>query len=115
MEEIRMVRNAATRVPSATPSHGAARPSGTDDLRTLVDVDPVDFCYRASKALQGINLKVPEKRVTAFIGPSGCGKSTLLRCFNRMNDLIDHARMEGHIAFEGRDLTAPETAPAALR
>jgi phosphate transport system ATP-binding protein len=38
-----------------------------------------------------IYLQIPEKRVTAFIGPSGCGKSTLLRCFNRMNDLIDHA------------------------
>ncbi len=60
---------------------------------TLIDVKDVDFYYGSHKALHGISLKIPEKRVTAFIGPSGCGKSTLLRCLNRMNDLIDGARL----------------------
>src|ERR1700753_2238343 len=116
MEEIRMVRNAATRAPSATPSRGGARRAGTDELRTLVEVDQVDFCYRASKALQGINLKVPEKRVTAFIGPSGCGKSTLLRCFNRMNDLIDHAKVTaGEIRIDGMNINSSEVDVTELR
>src|ERR1700739_4600955 len=62
-------------------------------VRMMIEVDNVDFHYGKSRALHGINLKIPEKKVTAFIGPSGCGKSTLLRCFNRMNDLLDHARV----------------------
>src|SRR5580704_10147703 len=61
--------------------------------RTMIEVEGVDFHYGKTKALHGINLKIPERKVTAFIGPSGCGKSTLLRCFNRMNDLLDHARV----------------------
>jgi phosphate transport system ATP-binding protein len=84
--------------------------------RNLIEVDGVDFCYGKSKALHGINLKVPEKRVTAFIGPSGCGKSTLLRCLNRMNDLIDHARVTaGTIKIEGTDINAPEVDVIELR
>src|SRR5437773_51516 len=71
-------------------------------VRTMIEVDNVDFHYGKSRALHGINLKIPEKKVTAFIGPSGCGKSTLLRCFNRMNDLLDHARVTaGAINIEG--------------
>ncbi len=84
--------------------------------RTMIDVDGVDFHYGKTKALHGINLKIPEKQVTAFIGPSGCGKSTLLRCFNRMNDLIDHARItDGSIKMEGVDINAPEVDVIELR
>jgi phosphate transport system ATP-binding protein len=56
-----------------------------------------------------ITMDVPERQVTAFIGPSGCGKSTLLRCLNRMNDLIDSARITGTIRVKGRDIYAPGT------
>jgi ABC-type nitrate/sulfonate/bicarbonate transport system ATPase subunit len=62
------------------------RASPAETTRTIIDVAQVDFHYRASKALHAINLRIPEKKVTAFIGPSGCGASTLLRCFKRMND-----------------------------
>jgi phosphate transport system ATP-binding protein len=56
------------------------------------------FLYYGSKmALNNISIKIPEKKVTAFIGPSGCGKSTFLRSLNRMNDLIDNVRIEGNI------------------
>ena len=59
--------------------------------------------------LHGINLKIEQQKVTAFIGPSGCGKSTLLRCFNRMNDLIDHARVTvGSINIHGVNINALE-------
>jgi phosphate transport system ATP-binding protein len=76
--------------------------------RTIIDVETVDFSYGKSKALHGITLKIPEKKVTAFIGPSGCGKSTLLRCFNRMNDLLDNARVTaGSIKIDGVDINQP--------
>lgn len=71
--------------------------------------------YGPSLALRDINIAIPRHQITALIGPSGCGKSSLLRCFNRMNDLIPGARMEGEITFDGVDLAAPEVDPVALR
>ncbi len=59
----------------------------------MINVDDVDFCYGTHQVLFDVNLEIPPRAVTAFIGPSGCGKTTLLRCFNRMNDLIDGARI----------------------
>jgi phosphate transport system ATP-binding protein len=86
------------------------------DMRTMIDVENVDFHYGKSRALHGINLKIPEKKVTAFIGPSGCGKSTLLRCFNRMNDLVDRARVTaGAINIEGVNINAPGVDVIELR
>lgn len=61
----------------------------------IIKVRNFDFAYGDSQALFDINMNIREKEVTAFIGPSGCGKSTFLRCFNRMNDLIDIARIKG--------------------
>jgi phosphate transport system ATP-binding protein len=71
--------------------------------------------YGPALALKQVDIDIPRNQITALIGPSGCGKSTLLRCFNRMNDLIPGARMEGDIQFEGQDLNAAETDPVALR
>jgi phosphate transport system ATP-binding protein len=86
------------------------------EARTMIEVEGVDFHYGKTKALHGINLKIPEKRVTAFIGPSGCGKSTLLRCFNRMNDLIDYARVTaGTIKIEDVNINTPEVDVIELR
>jgi phosphate transport system ATP-binding protein len=86
------------------------------ETRTMIEVEGVDFHYGKTKALHGINLKIPEKRVTAFIGPSGCGKSTLLRCFNRMNDLIDYARVTaGTIKIEDVNINTPEVDVIELR
>jgi phosphate transport system ATP-binding protein len=61
----------------------------------------LDFYYGRFKALESINLEIPERRVTALIGPSGCGKSTFLRCLNRMNDLIAGTRTEGAVLLDG--------------
>jgi phosphate transport system ATP-binding protein len=84
--------------------------------QTIIDVEGVDFHYGPTKALHGINLQIPEKKVTAFIGPSGCGKSTLLRCFNRMNDLIDRARVTaGAINIEGVNINGPDVDVIQLR
>jgi phosphate transport system ATP-binding protein len=99
--------------PSAVPSVDGGVPEGT---RTIIDVKNVDFHYGRSQALFGVNLKIPQRRVTAFIGPSGCGKSTLLRCCNRMNDLLDHARISaGSIEIENVDINSPEVDVIELR
>ena len=60
--------------------------------------------YGDKVALAPTNLDLPEKRVTAFIGPSGCGKSTFLRCLNRMNDLIEGAKVSGEVILDGADI-----------
>jgi len=99
--------------PSAVPSIDRGISEGT---RTVIEVKDVDFHYGSSQALFEINLKIPEKRVTAFIGPSGCGKSTLLRCCNRMNDLVDRARITaGSIQIENVDINSPEVDVIELR
>jgi phosphate transport system ATP-binding protein len=66
-----------------------------------INLSNVDFYYGPKQALYDVTMTIPEKRVTAFIGPSGCGKSTLLRCFNRMNDLVDGARLAGNLTLDG--------------
>ena len=82
----------------------------------MINVDDVDFCYGAHQVLFDVNLEIPPRAVTAFIGPSGCGKTTLLRCFNRMNDLIDGARISaGRVRLEGQDIYAPEVDVVDLR
>jgi phosphate transport system ATP-binding protein len=84
--------------------------------KPVIEVENVDFHYGAAKALHGINFSIPEKKVTAFIGPSGCGKSTLLRCLNRMNDLIDHAKVtSGEIRIGGVNINAPSVDVIELR
>ena len=83
---------------------------------TLIDIEHVDFFYGATQALADINLKIDDKKVTAFIGPSGCGKSTLLRCLNRMNDLIDGTRVaKGTIKIRGVDIYQPDVDVIELR
>ncbi len=75
----------------------------------------VNMFYGAFQALQGVNVDMYDRKVTAFIGPSGCGKSTFLRCLNRMNDLIEGARVEGKIEIDGTDIYAREVDAVALR
>src|ERR1700742_1950142 len=84
---------------SVRPTH-ASQPA--DSIKPKIEVKNLNFFYNKYHALKNINLRIPEKKVTAFIGPSGCGKSTLLRCFNRLNDLLDHAHITaGAIKIEG--------------
>lgn len=75
----------------------------------------LNLFYGNKQALKEIDLNIAEHRVTAFIGPSGCGKSTLLRCFNRMNDLVDGARIEGQILLGGADIHHPSVDVSNLR
>ena len=68
------------------------------------DITDAELYYGDFKALKGINLAIPENRITAFIGPSGCGKSTLLKSLNRMNDLVEGCRITGQFLLDGEDI-----------
>jgi phosphate transport system ATP-binding protein len=81
----------------------------------LFDVDGLTASYSDVPALRDVSLEIYKNHVTAFIGPSGCGKSTFIRCFNRMNDLIPTARVEGTILYHGLDLYGPEVDSVEVR
>jgi phosphate transport system ATP-binding protein len=84
--------------------------------RGMIEIENLDFAYGNHQVLHGVNLSIPSRAVTAFIGPSGCGKTTLLRCFNRMNDLIDSARITGgSIRIVDTDINAPRVDVVDLR
>jgi phosphate transport system ATP-binding protein len=82
---------------------------------TVIRSEGIDVYYNDDQALDGISLEIPENRVTAMIGPSGCGKSTFLRCINRMNDLVDAARVEGKLYLRGKNVYDDDVDPVALR
>jgi phosphate transport system ATP-binding protein len=93
-----------------SPGDGAAAAS-----ETVFRLDDVHVYYGSFLALRGVTLDVGRNEITAFIGPSGCGKSTLIRCFNRMNDLIPGARVEGKIEYHGQDLYGDGVDPVEVR
>jgi phosphate transport system ATP-binding protein len=84
---------------------------------TAVELEARDLSvlYGETRAVKSISIKIPDRQVVAFIGPSGCGKSTLLRCFNRMNDLVPSARVEGEALFQGVNLYGPGVDPVDVR
>ena len=97
-----------------------------DDHRQLTDNDSntqavkltlnqVNFFYGDRQALFNIDIEIFKNQVTSFIGPSGCGKSTLLRCLNRLNDLIEGARVEGTMLLDGVDINGPDVDITDLR
>ncbi|SFC62971.1 phosphate ABC transporter ATP-binding protein, PhoT family [Halobiforma haloterrestris] len=81
----------------------------------VIESRDLDVYYGDDQALQNISFEIPEQQVTALIGPSGCGKSTFLRSINRMNDLIDVARVEGDLFFRGKNVYDDDVDPVALR
>ena len=82
---------------------------------TCIKVENLNLFYGEKQALYDINMEMPKKKVTAYIGPSGCGKSTLLRCINRMNDLVDSAKIDGKILLDGENIYDKSVNVAALR
>ena len=86
-----------------------------ENEKTSLEVKNLKLHYGEKEALHGIDLVIPQKRVTAFIGPSGCGKSTLLRCFNRMNDLVDGCKIDGQILLENQNIYERSVDVADLR
>jgi phosphate transport system ATP-binding protein len=114
---------AAMRPPSATngpPSPPIAATSSANDPRRALDpivlsTKGLSVWYGPSLALKEITIEIPRNKITALIGPSGCGKSTLLRCFNRMNDLIIGARMNGDVRFDGDSISGSDIDVVVLR
>jgi len=82
---------------------------------TIFDLRNVSIWYGAFKAVTDVSLPVYEHEVTAFIGSSGSGKSTVLRAFNRMNDLVPGARLDGEMRYRGTDLYTKEVSAVAVR
>ena len=75
----------------------------------------LEVYYGAFRAVRDVDLDIRQHEITALIGPSGCGKSTVLRCFDRMNDLIDSARVGGQVLYHGVDLYGPNVDPVEVR
>jgi phosphate transport system ATP-binding protein len=99
-----------TDVASATTSSPSA-----DTPDTLIRSQDLDVFYGDERALDSIDIDIPERRVTAIIGPSGCGKSTFLRCINRMNDRIASCRVTGELSLRGKNVYDDDVDPVALR
>jgi phosphate transport system ATP-binding protein len=98
--------------PVSLAAPAAAEPLVQD---LVFDVRDVTIRYFGTVAVEKVSLEVNARAITALIGPSGCGKSTLLRSFNRMNDLIPGATIDGRVAYHGQDLYAPEVDPVEVR
>ncbi len=102
---------------AASPAAAADAPatSAQTAAPAVFDVSGLTVFYGDFRAVADITLPVLENEITAFIGPSGCGKSTVLRCFNRMNDLIQSARVQGSVKYHGVDLYDEDVDPVEVR
>ena len=98
---------------NVTPSVG--HPHAESSGEVVFEVSDLSVYYGAFRAVRDVNITVNRHEITAFIGPSGCGKTTVLRCFNRMNDLIETARVEGKVQYHGVDLYDREVNPVEVR
>jgi phosphate transport system ATP-binding protein len=80
-----------------------------------IEAQNLSIHYGDFVAVKDVNLKIEKQKITAIIGPSGCGKSTVLRAFNRMNDLVPTARVEGAILYHGNNIYADDVDPVEIR
>ena len=80
-----------------------------------IDVSDLDIYYGSFLAVQGVNVSIEPRSITALIGPSGCGKSTFLRSLNRMHEVIPGARVEGKVVIDGQDLYGSDVDPVDVR
>jgi phosphate transport system ATP-binding protein len=107
---------AATRAITVGSALRSGRSTGTDAAQnTIFDVQGLRVFYGTFQAVADATMAIREHEITALIGPSGCGKTTVLRCFNRMNDLIDTARVEGTILYHGTDIYGEKVDPVEVR
>jgi len=81
----------------------------------VFQVSELSVSYGEFRAVRDVKMEIFDNEITAFIGPSGCGKTTVLRCFNRMNDLVESARVQGQIEYHGVDLYDPAINPVEVR
>ncbi|MCH9830874.1 MAG: phosphate ABC transporter ATP-binding protein PstB [Actinomycetia bacterium] len=105
--------NISMQLDKAMSARGVSIPIEVRD--PVFTLDDVSVFYGDYEAIRNVTLPIAKNEITAFIGPSGCGKSTLLRSFNRMNDLIPGARVEGVVAYHGTDIYGPDVDPIEVR
>jgi phosphate transport system ATP-binding protein len=101
--------------PAVRPQVSEAGPEAEVEQEVVFELQDLSCYYGSFRAVRDINLSIVRNKITAIIGPSGCGKSTLLRSFNRMNDLVTTARVEGKILYHGVDLYADGVDPVEVR
>ena len=94
-----------------------ATPTGGSNLgdERVIEIRGLSVFYGTFQAVRDVDLAIRSNAITALIGPSGCGKTTVLRCLNRMNDLVEGARVEGDVRYHGVDLYAPDVDPVEVR
>jgi len=97
---------------SKSPNEASTEPNSKE---RVFNVDNVNVYYGSYLAVRDVTMDIYANEVSALIGPSGCGKSTILRCFNRLNDLIAGAKVEGKITYRGKDLYAKKVDPVEVR
>jgi len=100
---------------SATADTSAAAGISAAGASHALNVENLNVYYDKFRAVMDVSLNIRARKITALIGPSGCGKSTVLRCFNRMNDLVPTARVEGIVEFRGKNLYAPNVDAVEVR
>jgi phosphate transport system ATP-binding protein len=98
-----------------TAAEATGDTTGRVEHPVVFDVDDLSVYYGNHLAVRNVSMQIRRQEITAFIGPSGCGKTTALRCFNRMNDLIEIARVEGSVRYHGVDLYDPKVNPVEVR
>ena len=114
MQPERRSVEAAVRLDSSATT--ASRPAPvTSGAAPVFAVSELNVAYGGKLALKGVDMEIFESQITAFIGPSGCGKSTYIRCFNRMNDLIPGAEVQGGVLYHGQDLYARDVDAVQVR
>ncbi|MDF2729582.1 MAG: phosphate transporter, ATPase subunit [Acidimicrobiia bacterium] len=103
----------------ALTDHGSVSESASDqalhDRTPIFELQGLTVYYGSFRAVRDVDMRIHQNHITALIGPSGCGKSTVLRCFNRMNDLIESARVEGRVEYHGVDLYGEKVDPVEVR
>src|SRR5690606_22707845 len=102
-EEVRLMPSMSS---SATVVDDPVEAEGSVAAAAVFEVTGLDVFYGAFRAVRDVRFTIEPNQITAFIGPSGCGKTTVLRCLNRMNDLIESARVQGDVRYRGVDLYA---------
>jgi len=110
--------NALSDTAAAVPTidlHAAEAHQSVSDGTVVFQTSDLAVYYGDFRAVREVELSIRQNEITAFIGPSGCGKSTVLRCFDRMNDLIEGARVEGRITYHGVDLYGPDVDAVEVR
>jgi phosphate transport system ATP-binding protein len=90
-------------------------PRESVEREIVFDIHDLSVYYGDFRAVRDVTLPIPQNEITALIGPSGCGKTTFLRCLNRMNDLIESARVEGQLLYHGVDLYHEDVDPVEVR